>query len=51
MGTIRDGGPKCETQDPFTGKSCGGYLTVEANDEQAVCGVLASCDGCEQPGL
>lgn len=35
----------------LTDKSCGGYLSVEVNGEQSVCGVLSSCDGCEKPGL
>lgn len=28
---------------------CGGYVAIEVNGEQAVCGILSSCDGCEQP--
>lgn len=32
-------------------ESCSGYLSISMNGEQAVCGMLSSCDGCEQPNL
>lgn len=30
-------------------ESCDGYLSVDVNGEQAVCDILAGCDGCKQP--
>lgn len=41
-----------ESVDDFKGtaivsESCDGYLAVNVNGEQAVCGLLSTCDGCE----